>query len=547
MNSEAVHADHDCDVLVAGAGPSGLCAALLLAQNGVRVRVLDPKHGPVEQARAAIVHARTLELFDRLGVAGQAVARGLPITHVALHETGRQVGEMPLAGAGAADRTRFPYALALEQSETEQLLVAALAAHQVEIEWGCAVQDLIETSEGLRVLARRGGTTVEVTARWVVGADGASSTVRRLLGLDFDGETYTQSGMLADVTLDVDLGIEGMRLNLTPGGFVGLLPLASGRYRLFGVVPPSLHRAPDAGGAPTHEAYAPLDHADLQRWFDEYFRVDARLREVVWASMFRFHSRIAQRFRAGNVFLVGDAAHIHNPAGGQGLNLGVGDAVNLAWKLAQVVNGQAPAWLLDTYEVERRPIAATVLARTDIGFKLETATDAVAVWMRAHVATRLIGIVSRLAPVRRLFFQLFSQLWISYRDSPAVATARGRGPRPGDRAPYAPLAESPDGARSVLDLTHGTGYHALFFGVDGSARAGELAELLVTRYASAISCHVLPRQEAAAYAAYRVDGPKLVLVRPDGHIAAIANPVDPGEMDSVLRYLDWVLVPVVAA
>ncbi|WP_067540750.1 FAD-dependent monooxygenase [Nocardia crassostreae] len=547
MNGEAMHADHDCDVLVAGAGPSGLCVALSLAQYGVRVRVLDPKDGPVEQARAAIVHARTLELLDRLGVAEQAVERGLPITHVALHETGRHVGEMPLAGAGAADRTRFPYALALEQSETERLLVAALAAHQVDVEWGCAVEDLMETGDGMRVLARRGEVTTEVTARWVVGADGASSTVRRLLGLDFDGETYTQSGMLADVTLDVDLGIEGMRLNLTPGGFVGLLPLASGRCRLFGVVPPNLHRAPDTGDGPTHEAYAALDHADLQRWFDEYFRVDARLREIVWASMFRFHSRIAERFRAGNVFLIGDAAHIHNPAGGQGLNLGVGDAINLAWKLAQVAAGQAPSWLLDTYEAERRPIAATVLARTDIGFKLETATDPVAVWMRAHVATRLLGIVSRLAPVRRLFFQLFSQLWISYRDSPAIATAGGRGPQPGDRAPYAPLADNPDRARSVLDLTHGTGYHALFFDVDDCARAGELADLLATRYASAVTSHVLPRWETAAYAAYRVNGPKLVLVRPDGHIAAVANPADAGEIDSVLRHLDWVLVPVAAA
>lgn len=539
-----MHAHRDCDVLVVGAGPSGLCAALLLAQNGVRVRVLDRKAGPVEQARAAIVHARTLEYFDRLGIADQAVERGLPITHVAIHERGRHAGEMPLAGEGTADRTKFPFALSLEQFETERLLVAALAEHEVEVEWNSTVEELIDTGDEVRVRVLGEESTSAVTARWLIGADGASSTVRRLCGQDFVGETYPQSGLLADVTLDVDLGVEGMRLNLTPGGFVGMLPLASGRYRLFGVVPPSIHRAPHEANGPSHEAYAALDHGDLRRWFDEYFQVDAELRKVVWASMFRFHSRIVTRFRVGNVFLIGDAAHIHNPAGGQGLNLGVGDAMNLAWKLAEVVNGEAPRWLLDTYESERRPIAATVLRRTDLGFKLETGTSPVAVWMRAHVATRIIGVVSRLAPVRRLFFQLFSQLWINYRDSPTVSATgtRGGSLRPGDRAPYARIARTRDGAGSVLDLTHATGYHALLFGVVEPEAQAELMDTLAGRYRSAITTHVIAAEEVAAYKAYHVTGPKLVLVRPDGHIAAIAD-ISAHGMGSVIAHLDALLLP----
>jgi 2-polyprenyl-6-methoxyphenol hydroxylase-like FAD-dependent oxidoreductase len=528
--------EHDCDVLVVGAGPTGLCTALMLVQHGVRVRVVDRKPGPVEQARAAIVHARTLEFLDRLGVAEAAVARGKPITDVAIHENGRRAGTMPLAGEGTAARTRFPYALALEQFETERVLVEALAEHEVAVEWKSAVDDLADTGDGVRVrLATEQGPTT-VTARWLVGADGASSAVRGFLGQEFDGETYEQAGMLADVTLDVDLGVRGMRLNLTRGGFVGILPLAGDRYRLFGVVPPELHRAPKQRGGVSHESYAPLDRADLQRWFDDHFKVDARLDDVLWASMFRFHSRLASRFRVGSAFLAGDAAHIHNPAGGQGLNLGVGDAVNLAWKLAQVVNGEAPEWLLDTYEAERRPIAETVLKRTDLGFKLETGNNAVALWMRAHVATRVVGVVSRLAPVRRMFFHMFSQLWIGYRGSRAVGPGTGA-LKPGDRAPYAPIRPTRDGARSVLDLTHGVGYHVLVFSTVG-VDADDLASRLADRYSASVTTHVIPSTEHAAYQAYQVDDERLVLVRPDGHVAAV---VDPAEVDTLIAYLDTVL------
>ncbi|MGX2998844.1 FAD-dependent monooxygenase [Streptomyces sp. JNUCC 64] len=553
-----MHDAHDCDVLVVGAGPSGLTAALALAQQGVRVRIVDRGSGPVEEARAAIVHARTLELLDRLGVAERAVARGLPITQVAIHERGRHAGRMPLAGEGTAAWTRFPYALALEQFETQRLLVDALAAHGVAVEWDTGVEGLDDSGREVVARLRAAGTPGTVTARWLIGADGASSTVRRSLGLEFGGRTYPQSGMLADVTLDVDLGVRGMRLNLTRGGFVGILPLASGRCRLFGVVPPWIHEGAEPAEA-SHEAYAPLAPEVLHRWFADFFRVDAGLREIVWASMFRFHSRIAPRFRSGNCFLVGDAAHIHNPAGGQGLNLGVGDAVNLAWKLAQVTHGHAPAWLLDTYDAERRPVARAVLKRTDLGFRAETGNNAVAVWARTHVVTRVIGAVSRLSPVRRLFFHIFSQLWITYRGSRAVAG--GRAPRgrlrPGDRAPHAPLSPPsvsspsalppPDPAgRSVLDLTHGSGYHLLCF--DGGAAdapsvdAPALADALDDRYPGMVTTHTVPSGESAAHRAYQVRGARLVLVRPDGHVAAVVDLPDPDPAGRLCAHLDRVLV-----
>ncbi|MGH3673502.1 MAG: FAD-dependent oxidoreductase, partial [Pseudonocardiaceae bacterium] len=241
------------DILVIGAGPSGLITALQLARYGIQVRVVDRKSGPVEQARATIVHARTLEYLDRLGLADQAMEQGVPITGVEVRERTRAV-ELPLADPGIEGRTRFPCALSLKQSITEQILVSALAAQGVAIEWDCAVERVDDAESGVRVTALRAGRHEEIEARRAVAADGASSTVRSCLGIAFDGTTYPHTGLLADVVLQVDLAPNRLRLNLTRGGFVGILPTGGSSYRLFGAVPPDLIR-PTAQRDVSHDAY----------------------------------------------------------------------------------------------------------------------------------------------------------------------------------------------------------------------------------------------------------------------------------------------------
>lgn len=268
------------DVFIAGAGPAGLVLAAVLTEHGVDCRVVDRKSGPTNQSRAAIVHVRTLELLDRLGLAGRAALR-------------------------------------------------------------CP-----------------GGTEETISARWVVGVDGARSPVRHTLGVSFAGSTFSQTGLLADVELDMPeadaVPAETLRLNLTRGGFVSVFGLSNGRHRLFGAVPPSLI-LPGSVEEASHEAYAQVAPADIQRWLDDYFAVDAQIRRTAWTALFRIHSRIADRFRVRDVFLVGDAAHIHSPAGGQGMNLAIGDAVNLGWKLALVANGRAHDELLATAGSRSRP------------------------------------------------------------------------------------------------------------------------------------------------------------------------------------------------
>ncbi|TMR92757.1 FAD-dependent monooxygenase [Nonomuraea basaltis] len=455
------------DILIVGAGPSGLTLANVLAAYGVPFRIVDAKPGPVGQSRAAIVHVRTLELLDRLGLGDRARRRGLPITHAELYENGRRAAEVPLAGRDGGP-------VALGQDDTERLLVEGLEERGHAVEWNTT-------------LTTFGG------ARWVVGADGASSRVRRALGIGFAGRTYEQTGLLADVHVDAGLPPGRLRLNLTRGGFVGMLPLGQDRYRLFGALPPDMAE-PSPDGAVSHDPYAAVSLERLQRWFETFFAVRTRLNSADWTALFRVHSRMAEQFRAGDTFLVGDAAHIHSPAGGQGMNLGIGDAFNLGWKLAMVARGEAGERLLDSYEAERMPVARKVLNGADRGFALEATGHPVAAWLRAHVASRLIGPLSHLPPVREAVARMFSQTWISYRGSPAVGGSAHGALRPGDRAP---AGMAPADLHYHLVVSPGTHVDAPF------------------------ETHAHPAAGRLAY-----------LVRPDGHLAYIGSPeAVPTDMD----------------
>jgi len=478
------------DVLIVGAGPSGLVLANVLAWYGVSFRIVDRKAGPVPQSRAAIVHTRTLELLDRLGLKERAVARGVPATRVEIFQRGRHAAGFPLSVGGAATP------LVLTQDQTERLLVEGLAERGGRVEWNT---ELVALDGDAAVIRGPGGPRERVVSRWLVGADGASNRVRRALALGFSGKTYDQTGLLADVELDPAPRPGTLRLNLTRGGFVGMLDLGNGCCRLFGAVPPGLDRPDPGGGGVSHDPYAAVSPAQIQRWFDEVFAVQATVTAASWTALFRIHSRMTERFRVANTFLVGDAAHVHSPAGGQGMNLGIGDAVNLGWKLGLVAAGRAHERLLDSYEAERVPVARTVLRGTDRGFALETTDSPVASWFRANVATRLVGPLMRLRPVRDRVSQLFAQTWIRYPESPIVS-----GPHAGDRLPpgFVPA-----------DLHH----HLVVPDEDSLARA----ESTLANHPLDVRFHLRP-------AAHR----QLRLVRPDGHLGyAGAAATLPGYLD----------------
>jgi 2-polyprenyl-6-methoxyphenol hydroxylase-like FAD-dependent oxidoreductase len=535
------------EVLIVGAGPSGLVLANVLARSGVDFRIVDAKPGPVAQSRAALIHVRTLELLDRLGLAGRAVERGVKTTRVEIYERGRCSAQVPLVGQGAEGHTPFPYALTLEQDRTEQLLIEGLGAHGRGVEWETRFVSLAQDEDGTCAVVRRpDGVHETISARWLVGADGASSSVRHALGLGFSGRTYQQTGFLADVELDMSAGASpapgALRLNLTRGGFVGMGQLSSGLYRLFGAVPPGFAARSPGDDEISHEPYAHVGLAAIQRWFDEYFHVRAKLDHVAWSSLFHLHTRIAHRFRVANVLLVGDAAHIHSPAGGQGMNLGIGDAFNLGWKLALVTRGEALERLLDSYEAERFPVATAVLRGSDRGFALEATSNPLAVWARATLVPRLVGPLLRLPVVRKQVFRLFSQTWISYRGSPAVA-GDGRataGPRPGDRAPYGPSSPPRHSVPTrTFDLIGGTGHHLLLFeGHKPEPALGakrQAIEELLGRYSVEAPIHVIATTERQLHQLWGASTARLFLIRPDGHVGFAGSP---GQLAALAAYMD---------
>ncbi|GAA2807830.1 FAD-dependent monooxygenase [Saccharopolyspora taberi] len=465
-----------------GAGPAGLTLANVLARADVPVTVIDREPGPVAESRAAIVHTRTLELWDRWGLAEPAVEAGARVERVAMRFAGRELASFPLTGV---DPSPFPFALALPQAETERLLVERLP---LQVDWNTALVGLEVLGEGVAAVVRRAdGSLLEIRADYLVGADGAHSLVRRASGIRSTTSGRAPTGFLADVRLSPAPPRGVLELNLARGGFVGALDLGNGRFRLFGALRPE---------------HARSFGTDLQRLFTDHFRIPVRLSDAEWTSTYRIRHQLAEKFRSGPVFLVGDAAHTHAPAGGQGMNLGVGDAVNLGWKLALVARGLATESLLDTYEAERLRVAHAVSRGADRGFALETTANPLLDGARRVLLPPLIRIAAHLPPARRAVHRLFSQTWISYR------TGRQSFPGPGDRVPECRI-----GGRSLYELIAEPVHHLLLSGAAPHDPTGA--------YRLPIRSHRIEPAEL-----HRLFGADAVLVRPDGHIAATARADD---------------------
>ena len=522
------------EVLVVGAGPAGLTMANVLARQGVSFRIIDKKAGPVEESRALVVHAKTLELLDRLGLAGRAVEEGQRMGAVQVFGEGKPAGKISFLDDGAGDRTPYPFALVLAQDKTERLLIDGLREAGSRVEWDTDLDSLAQTPDGARASVRRpDGSTESIQAGWVVGADGASSPVRHSLGLGFEGDTYEQALFIADVEMDWDHGSQQVSIDLTRAGFYGFFPMpGERRFRLIGNVPEEL------------EGKEPITAQDVQGVLDRRSGLETRITDVRWSSVYRTHRRMTERFRVGRIFLVGDAAHIHSPAGGQGMNTGIGDAYNLGWKLALVAKGLAHASLLDSYEAERIPFARSILGGTDRGFSLQVTTDTAAQRFKILFTPLLFRIASTIPPIRKRVFWLISQLWTNYRESPAVARSgpEGKGPHAGDRAPYGFFESGPDAGESIFDKLHDFDHHLLLFEgrspdatLPDPGRTEEDLRALIGSYEAPVAMYKVRRANRTLHERYGVDSPNLVLIRPDGHIA-YRGPAE--DLDGLETYLD---------
>ena len=429
------------DVLIVGAGPTGLTLALQLARLGVRIRIVDRSADRVHESRALALQPRSLEVLGRLGVTDELVAAGNRAVQVRLHLRGR-VLSVPLFDLGLED-TEYPYLLFLSQAETERILEERLAGLGVTVERRVELTDLSQDDGSVTgVLHHRDGTSETVRAPYAVGCDGARSSVRRLAGIPFEGSTYPQTIMLADCEAD---GLErgAAHAFVSTSGILLFFPLGTpATWRLLAIKRTTAARAPSDTGATTPHATL----ADVQAAVDDYTGGTVRLHDAAWTTEFRIHLRAASRYRSGRLFLAGDAAHIHSPAGGQGMNTGIQDAVNLGWKLAQALSGTGDPALLDTYQAERRPVGQAVLRLSNRPFRIATSTSPLVRFARSRVAPVLAPLAVKASWGRARLFRTVSELGIGYRRSPL--SVNGPGPRfrwrrgglqAGDRLPDAPV------------------------------------------------------------------------------------------------------------
>ena len=334
---------HDTDVLIVGAGPVGLSAAAALRQRGRDVTIVDRATMPATTSRAAVIHAGTLERLGEIDVTDELVRRGIKVPRFTVRDGDRALLQVDFAGLPSA----HPYTIMLSQEETEKVLTSRLGDLGGSVTRGSELDRIEQDRAGVTAVMADGQ---EIRARYLVGADGMHSAVREQCGIGFAGSAYEESFVLADVRLDWEFDDAEVMLYFAPAGLVVIAPLPEGRYRIVAT----------ADSAPEHP-----DREFIQDILDERGprKQRAVVEEIVWSSRFRVHHRLAERYREGRVFLAGDAAHVHSPAGGQGMNTGIQDALWLAETLDRALGGAGQA-ALDGYEAERRPVAAGVLSLT---------------------------------------------------------------------------------------------------------------------------------------------------------------------------------------
>ncbi|HEX8446739.1 MAG TPA: FAD-dependent oxidoreductase [Sphingomonas sp.] len=471
---------HVLPVIIVGGGPTGLATALELTRQGVRVRIFDQSPHANTESRGTGLQARTLELLDLYDASEEILARSNRAKAFITFRHGEEIGRIDFTLAAP----RFGGSPVLPQAITEDILRNRLAAAGVAVEFGIQVGAIDRAAEQCTVHATdAAGRPIAAAARWVVGADGARSVVRTLLDLPFDGVSYPEGWGLMDATLDWPLAADAVRVfrGDGPQQFV-VVPLGGDQYRL------QLDHRADAV-----QAAAP-DVAEMQAAYDRYVPHPGSISAPAWRSSFRVHRRQVVAYRDGRVLLAGDAAHIHTPAGAQGLNTGIQDGINLGWKLALVASGKADAALLESYQDERKPIAAGVLQLAEV---------------LARNPEAMLGDGS--VPPEILSARV-GQLFVSYRDGPLAQAPTDRtGPVAGDRLPDVEIG----GAWLYSRLRPGGIVVAVFGG------GTDIASLAVAWGGAIRIWHVDADDPEGVLATALGLSAGAAVIRPDGYLGAI--------------------------
>jgi 2-polyprenyl-6-methoxyphenol hydroxylase-like FAD-dependent oxidoreductase len=486
------------NVLIAGAGPVGLAMAADLARYGVSVRLIEKSPERTDKSKALVLWSRTLELMDRMNCSAPFLTTGKKVTAVNITAGKEPITKITVDGV----KTPHPYALAIPQYDTEELLGNLVISLGVKIERNIELTDFIATADSVTSTLRHlDGTEETFESGWLIGSDGAHSTVRHKLGMEFAGETMPSNWIIADIHLTNVPNPEEISIAWHAEGILAVFPIQGSRYRV--IADSGLTQAGVAPADPTLE--------DVQSVLDVRGPGGITVSDPIWLTRFTINERKVANYRSGRVFVMGDAAHIHSPAGGQGMNTGIQDAFNLAWKLALVSRGLGDEeTLLGSYSAERSPIAEAVLKVAGRGTEAALMRGAFKQSIRNHITSFIFG----LSPVKKKMADVLTEVSIGYPESPLNGGGEyvGGGPREGERAPVDvdhPCVGAGDTPRFALYADGGDGR--------GSALIAKYSDLL----------------EPSPRAPFERDG--LWLVRPDGYVALATQH---GRWEEVEQYLE---------
>jgi 2-polyprenyl-6-methoxyphenol hydroxylase-like FAD-dependent oxidoreductase len=483
------------------------------------VLIIDRHPGPSLQTRALGVQARTLEIYAKMGLADRAIELGKRGDGAHMWSEGRRIGHVSLSDVGSKS-TPYPYILVLGQDDNERLMGEKLGEFGIDVQWNTELLALEQhPAHVVATLKSADGSTRTITAAWVAGCDGARSSVRTLSNIDFPGAPYEHVFFVADITATGNMAPDEVNVYLWRAGFHLFFPMrGTNHWRIVGIVPPQLREQQD------------LDFAAIMPSLRGEAGASLSIEACSWFSTYRIHHRAAARFRDRRCFLLGDAAHVHSPVGAQGMNTGLQDAYNLAWKLALVIQGKADAALLDSYEAERQPVAQRLLATTDRLFRVVVSDNPLAGLFRTQILARIMAFAINRKRVQRLAFRTVSQTGIHYRRGPLSVAADGLppdAPQAGDRFPWMNLQIAAGGnVQDLFQVLDDTRCNLLVFG-QAAPPLPDMDGLL--------NVHALPitAGNEAEQARAQVPRSAYFLLRPDGHIGLCGRVVD---VAAVRRY-----------
>ncbi|MEP7148066.1 MAG: FAD-dependent monooxygenase [Acidobacteriota bacterium] len=506
------------DVIIIGAGPTGLAFACQCIRYGIDFVIVDKNETTTPHSKAIGVQARTLEIYEQIGLADKLIEMGWKTEKARLIVGGEMRGEANFTEIGTG-MSPYPFVLIVEQGRHEALLHDFIKSNGREIRWQTKLQSVSQHDTGVAAVIKNvGGENETIEAKFLIGCDGAKSPVRHSLGLTFEGSTFERMFYVADVEIDWEFKNDALMVFLMKHNLLAFFPMiGESRWRIVGTFPEEFSK--DEGE---------VLYEEIEEQIKRDAELDLDITNVNWFSTYKVHTRHANKFSEGRCFLAGDAAHIHTPAGAQGMNTGIQDGYNLAWKLAMVLRGSATEKLLESYNEERLTNAENLLKTTDRFFNLGASPKPILTYLRMHVFPYIAGAAFRIDAVKRFVFPRVSQIGIKYPNS-SISDHSSDGSfdvKAGDRFPYFTIE-----GESIFDRLREAKFHLLSFS-DGQneRRDGVLSE----DFKDLIDIHQVPIYPRIAEI-FGTGRSFNVLVRPDNYIATISHETSFAPIDKYLK------------